>query len=210
MIVLPSSGIVPRKNTRLWPRLERASLAFAALLLGAAALAQTDTVVLRRAAELRQDPSENSASLASLPVQTTLTRQNERQGAWVRVQTSAGQSGWLHMFDLGSPAPQSSLASSATGALRSLGSLFSHAGTAAPAPSGTSTVGIRGLQAQDIANAQPNLAALQQAESLRSDAAQARRFASEAHLSAQTVEPLPEPAPAPASTMGAEHKGNTP
>src|SRR3990167_4874650 len=51
----------------------------------------------------------------------------------------------------------------ATSGLRSLGGLFG-GGSSTTA---TATVGIRGLSAEDIANAQPNPAAVQQAEKLR-------------------------------------------
>jgi hypothetical protein len=59
----------------------------------------------------------------------------------------------------------------------------------------TSTVGIRGLGAEDLANAQPNLAAVAQADANRANAAQARQFAGGASLSSRQVEPLPVPAP---------------
>jgi hypothetical protein len=54
------------------------------------------------------------------------------------------------------------------------------------------------MSAEDIANAQPNLTALKQAETLRADATQARRFAGEAQLTARAVDALPEPPPAAA------------
>ena len=62
----------------------------------------------------------------------------------------------------------------------------------------TATVGIRGLSAEDIANAQPNPAAVTQAEKMRLSADQARQFASTAPLKPRSVEALPEP-PRPAS-----------
>ena len=67
-----------------------------------------------------------------------------------------------------------------------------------PQGAATSTVGIRGLGAEDIANAQPNPTAVRDAEKLRVSAEQAQRFASASALRTQRVEPLPEP-PRPAS-----------
>jgi Bacterial SH3 domain len=164
--------------------------------LAASAHAQSEALFVKRAAELRLGPSDASAVVLALPAQTAVTRLPERQGPWMRVKTEAGQAGWVHMFDVGTVAPPSTLGSAATGALRGLGNFFNRSSTATTAP--TSTVGIRGLGAEDIANAQPNLQALQQAEGLRADGAQAKRYAADAQWVARAVEPLPIPQP-PAS-----------
>ena len=112
------------------------------------------------------------------------------------MRTAQGATGWLHMFDVGAQAGTAAAGSNtATSGLRSLGGLFG-GGSSTTA---TATVGIRGLSAEDIANAQPNPAAVQQAEKLRVSADQAQRFASAAALRKQNVEPLPEP-PRPAGT----------
>jgi hypothetical protein len=161
--------------------------------LATAAQAQTDTLFVKRASELRQGPSDTTPALAPLAAQTPVNRLPERQGAWMRVKTGTGQAGWVHMFDLGSVPAQSSLGSTASGALRGLGNFFNR--SSGPNTTATSTVGIRGLGAEDIANAEPNMQALTQAESLRADAQQARRFAADAQLAARTVEPLPTPMP---------------
>jgi hypothetical protein len=170
-----------------------------ALCLALAALpsvAQTDTLVAKRATELRDAPGDTAHSIATLPAQTTLTRLPARQGPWVQVKAASGQTGWVHMFDMGAPGTTSTAASTAQGALRGLTNLFNRGSAqSANAGSPTSTVGIRGLGAEDIANAQPNMPALAQADAMRMDAAQAKRFATEAPLTAHTVEPLPEPAP---------------
>jgi hypothetical protein len=99
---------------------------------------------------------------------------------------------------------QSSGSNAVTGALRGITSLFNRnsAGTATTLP--TSTIGIRGLGAEDIANAQPNPAAVGQMEALRLDEAQARSFAAGASLSAVAVDPLPAPARAPGAAAGTE------
>jgi hypothetical protein len=175
--------------------------AFLALAFFGAAHAQTDTTQVKRQAELRQAPSDTSASVATLPAQTAITRLPERQGPWLRVKTAAGQTGWIHMFDVGSASASStsSAGSTASGALRGLTNFFSGGGSKPTTTTATSTVGIRGLGSEDIANAQPNLAALQSAEALRTDAAQAQRFAAEAQLAVRAVEPLPSPEPPPAA-----------
>ena len=172
-------------------RWKSTALACAALLAWAAH-AQTETMTLKRAAELRQGPSETTASVVSLGAQTQITRLPERQGPWMHVKTDAGQVGWVHMFDVGSAASTTSSGGGASGALRGLTNFFTNNG-AKPTTTATSTVGIRGLGAEDIANSQPNLQTLKQAEGLRADAAQAKRFASEERLTARAVDPLPAP-----------------
>lgn len=169
----------------------------------AAALAQ-DAAVLKRATELRDAPGDAAASVAPLPAQSSVTRTPERKGAWVKVRTPQGASGWVHMFDL-APATGSTAGSgnAATSGARGLGSLFGGGGQTTTA---TSTAGIRGLGAEDIANAQPNPAAVGRAEALRAGPEEARRFAGGAALRSRDVPALAEP-PRPAS--GSSSSGGT-
>ncbi len=99
---------------------------------------------------------------------------------------------------------QSSAGNAVTGALRGITGLFNRGSNGNPATLPTSTIGIRVLGAEDIANAQPNPAAVGQMEALRLDEAQARSFAAEAALSPVIVQPLPAPARAPGSAGGTE------
>lgn len=57
----------------------------------------------------------------------------------------------------------------------------------------TFTIGIRGLEAEDLARAQPNLHAVARMEQLRQGENEARQFAAEAALAAATVPALPSP-----------------
>lgn len=173
----------------------------AVIATGSVAQPSNEALLVKRSAELRETPGDSARSLAPLPLQTTLTRLPARQGAWIQVRTANGTSGWVHMFDVG-PAGASSPASNvATGALRGISNFFNRGSAQANTTTATSTVGIRGLGAEDIANAQPNLAALSQVDALRTDATQARRFAANAALQARAVEPLPAPPPPiPAAT----------
>jgi hypothetical protein len=107
------------------------------------------------------------------------------------------------MFDLGAQPATASSNSTASG-LRSVGGLFGGGSTT----TATATVGIRGLSAEDLANAQPNPAAVSQAEKMRLSADQARQFASSAPLKPRSVEPLPEP-PRPASGTTAPSTDST-
>jgi hypothetical protein len=160
----------------------------------AMAHAQSDVLLIKRPAELRQAPGENTQSLMPLPLQTSVTRLTARQGAWIQVKTSAGLTGWVHMFDVGASSTPNAPANVATGALRGLSNFFNR-GSAQSTNTSTSTVGIRGLTGEDIANAQPNLSALTQVEGLRQDASQARRFAADSALVARVIDPLPTPNP---------------
>ena len=165
----------------------------AMLAAGAAAQSQPDTLTIKRATELRDGPSESARSVAPLPLQTAVTRLGARQGPWIEVRTAHGASGWVHMFDAGTAAPSQG-GSNTTGALRGITSFFGK-GTAQPATTtATSTIGISGLGAEDIANAQPNLEAVARVEAMRQDANQARQFGNSASLVAQAVAPLPVPA----------------
>ena len=178
-------------------------IAAGALVIGSSALAQTETLLVKRPAELRQGPSDSASVVASLPAQAPVTRLPERQGPWMRVSTATGQTGWLHMFDVGTAASPSSASGTASGMLRGLTN-FLNRGNTQTTTTATATVGIRGMSSEDIANAQPNLSALKQAEALRADAAQARKFADESQLAARVVEALPEPPPpAPADNAAA-------
>jgi hypothetical protein len=106
------------------------------------------------------------------------------------------------MFDVGTAASPNSASGTASGMLRGLTN-FLNRGNTQTTTTATATVGIRGMNSEDIANAQPNLSALKQAEALRADAVQARKFADEAQLAARTVEALPEPPPTPADNAAA-------
>ncbi|HSV46708.1 MAG TPA: SH3 domain-containing protein [Ramlibacter sp.] len=168
----------------------------------AQAQAQAESAMLKRNAELREVPGDASPSLGALPAASLVSRLGERQGPWVQVRSGAGTIGWVHMFDLGpasgagvAPAAPAAQASSnaATGALRGLTGLFNKGGTQRPVTSATSTIGIRGLGAEDLAQARPNPGAVAQMETLRQSEGQARQFASEAALTPVHVPALPAP-----------------
>ncbi len=170
-------------------------LGIAALTLASSmAYAQSEPVLLKRPSELRESPGETARSLAALAERTPLTRSGARQGAWVQVRTEQGATGWVHMFDIGSSGSAAS-AGAGTSALRGLTSFFNKGSAQGGTTTATSTVGIRGLGAEDLNRSQPSIAAVDQADGMRMNADQARQFASSAALAARTLDPLPEPAP---------------
>jgi hypothetical protein len=164
----------------------------AAVLLLPTAWAQ-EAAMTRRAVELRQAPGDQAPSLATLPAQTAVTRTNERQGPWVQVRAAGGLTGWVHLFDIGPAAAPAAGGSVAGNALRSVTSLFGGGGTR-PTQTTISTSGIRGLGAEDIAQAQPNPGAVTQMEAQRQGEADVRSFADRSGWRPAPVEPLPQPA----------------
>ncbi len=170
-------------------------LGFCAMLLASSvAHAQSEPVLLKRPAELREAPGESSRSLAALAERTALTRSGARQGAWIQVRTEQGATGWVHMFDVGSSSGAAP-SGAGTSALRGLTNFFNKGSAQGATTTATSTLGIRGLGAEDLNRSQPSIAAVDQIDGLRMTADQARQFASGAALAARTVDPLPEPAP---------------
>lgn len=175
-------------------------------LMACSAWAQ-EAAVTRRATELRDTPSDAGRSVAPLPAQTALTRTEQRSGPWVQVRTASGATGWVHLFDLG-PATVAAAPDSGSnlvgGALRSVGSLFG-GGTGKAATTST-TAGIRGLGAEDLAQAQPDAAAVKQMEGLRASDADVRAFAQRAEWKPAPVAPLPVPpstrSPSPSRNPG--------
>lgn len=182
-------------------------LAGAALALVAGAAPAQEAAVVKRATQLRDSPADNGASVAPLEANTVVTRSSERKGPWTKVSTPQGATGWVHMFDLG---PQSGAAAAsnntATGGLRGLGGLFG--GNSGTTTTATSTVGIRGLDAEDIAKAQPNPAAVGRVEGMRVNADQARQFASSASLQARDVPAMAQPA-LPSGGSGSRSGGSS-
>ena len=196
-----------------WPLL---FLLLALCLLGAQtvqaqaqAQAQTEATLTRRPTALREAPAEASPSLAQLPANTPLDRLPERSGAWVKVRVGtatasavAGATGWVHLFDLGTPEAVVPAGNPATGLLRNVTSFLSRSSVPQSATVTTSTIGVRGLGAEDIARAQPNPAAVDQMDALRTNGDAARQFAVLANLNPVTVAPLPSPAQPPGTGAG--------
>src|SRR5689334_23126050 len=73
----------------------------AASALPGAARAEEEAAIVKRGSELRETPGDTARVVAPLAADTAVTRTGERQGAWVRVRTAAGATGWVHLFDVG-------------------------------------------------------------------------------------------------------------
>jgi hypothetical protein len=168
-----------------------------------AAWAQSDALIVKRSSELRNAPGNTAPIVATLPAQTPITRLPARQGPWLQVRTDAGATGWLHLFDVGSPNAPSSVSNTAAGALRGLGN-FLGGGSKQPARTSTSTatIGIRGLSSEDISQAQPNIAAVTQVDAFRVNSQQARKFGADSALRVEDIAALQAPVAPTAGTSG--------
>jgi len=147
------------------------------LLLPMVVLAEPATVI--RATELKQEPASDSATLAAL-AENTAVEVLERKSGWTRVKAQPGE-GWVRMLALrfGGTAPAKPGATGVT-------QLFNVARTGS---SGTQvTTGVRGLDAEQIANAQPNPAELAKLEKFAADRDAAAGFAAQGKLSAKPVD----------------------
>ena len=146
------------------------------LLVPMVVLAEPATVI--RSTELKQEPASDSATLAAL-AENTAVEVLERKSGWTRVKAQPGE-GWVRMLALrfGGTAPAKPGATGVT-------QLFSVARTGS---SGTQvTTGVRGLDAEQIANAQPNPAELAKLEKFSADRDAAAGFAAQGKLSATAV-----------------------
>ena len=147
------------------------------LLLPALCWAEPATVI--RATELRAAPATDAAVLAPL-AESAKVEALERKGGWTRVK-AAGAEGWVRMLALryagGGEAKQGD-----SGIVQLLN--VARSGT-----SGTQvTTGVRGLDAEQLANAAPNAAQLQKLQGYAAGKDAAAGFAAGGRLQPQRVE----------------------
>jgi len=146
------------------------------LLLPLIAAAEPATVI--REVEMKQAPAADAATLATLPENTAVDAL-ERKGGWTRVKTSAGE-GWVRMLSL--------RLGGATTAKPGASGLTQAFNVARTGTSGTqTTTGVRGLDADQIANAQPNPAELAKLEKFAANREAAASFATEGKLAPTSV-----------------------
>lgn len=150
-----------------------------ALLLFVPVLAVAEPATLIRATELKREPATDSTTVASL-AENTAVETLERQGGWTRVK-AGNDEGWVRMLALrfgGTTAPKPG----ATG----LTQVFNVARTGT---SGTQvTTGVRGLDAEQIAAAQPNPAELAKLGQFAANRGAAESFAAQGSLTARPVD----------------------
>lgn len=148
-----------------------------ALFLLTPALCLADPATLIRATDLKRSPASDAETVSQLAAGTAVEAR-EREGGWTRVK-AAGAEGWVKMLALrydggGAKSGDSGVAQ-----------LFNVARTGS---SGTQvTTGVRGLDEQQLANAQPNKAELAKMSRFAVPADAAAAFAAKGHLAAQPV-----------------------
>jgi hypothetical protein len=149
------------------------------LLLALPLLAAAEPATLIRATELKQEPATDAATVATLP-ENAAVEALQRKGGWTRIKAGASE-GWVRMLALrfGGPGEAKKGDSGVT-------QLFNVART------GTSgaqvTTGARGLDADQLTNAQPNPAELAKMDGFAANAEAAASFAAKGKLSATAVE----------------------
>jgi len=153
---------------------------FLALLLLLPGLCWAEPAVVIRATELKKEPATDAATVAELAENAALDA-GERKGGWTRVKTPGGAEGWVKMLLLRYGAPGTAKAGD-TG----LSQMFNVARTGT---SGTTvTTGVRGLDAEQISNAQPNAAELGKMASFAATKEASSGFAKRARLQARQVD----------------------
>lgn len=170
-------------------RAKRALCLISLVVCGGAQAQAVQAMTVKRNTDLKKAPEPTAEVVMPLQTNHMVTHAGERQGAWMRVKADNGKQGWMKLFDL-SAAPTGAAADSGS-ATKGIGGLF---GTSRP-KAATSTLGIRGLDANDLAQAQPNPGAVTQGEKLRVSENQARQFAQRSGLNAKPVDDLPPTRP---------------
>jgi hypothetical protein len=150
----------------------------------AAPLALAETAKTKQATELHVDSQSDSATLAAVP-EGAAVEVLQRRGAWTQVKAS-GQTGWVRMMSLRFDAAGATASANPGNTITQLASLGRKSN------SGTETNATRGMNAEDIKNAQANPAEFQKMQQLASDKSAAQNFARKAKLSATQVSYLPD------------------
>ncbi|MGE0558634.1 MAG: hypothetical protein AB7E73_15255 [Burkholderiales bacterium] len=174
---MTSSAAMSRISSRLC-RCMRVLCLFAAI----AAAAHAEPVTLERDSELRAEPRLGAPVTGKLASGASGDAQ-ARQGVWVQVK-SGETSGWLYSFNVrfGSPA--------ASGGASGGGSVLGRVFGPRQRVNVTATIGIRGLEEEDLKQAQFDGGQLQQLDGFAASREQAEAHATEHGLAATRVEYL--------------------
>ena len=153
--------------------------AFLLLLLPALCLAEPATVI--RATELRSAPATDAAVLAPL-AENARVDALERKGGWTRIKEEGGAEGWVRMLTLRYAGGGGEAKQGDSGIVQLLN--VARSGT-----SGTQVAtGVRGLDAEQLANAKPNAAELKKMQGYAASKDGAAGFAATGKLQARRVD----------------------
>jgi peptidoglycan hydrolase-like protein with peptidoglycan-binding domain len=152
--------------------------------------ARSDPALALRDTELRSSPSVSAPVVTRVSAGGSVTLIGT-SGRWSLARTSRGAEGWAPAahFRIGLAEQQSPQSNAGKSWLRSLTALLSPR-RPQRAQGGTVTVGIRGLQADDIANARPNPGAVEGLGRYRASEDTARRHARRSGLVARRFDYL--------------------
>jgi len=154
-------------------------LRLALLLFLAPALCLAEPATVIRATELKQAPATDAATVSSL-AENTAVDAGERKGGWTRVKAGSSE-GWVRMLSL-----RYAGAGDAKQGDAGVSQLLNVARTGT---SGTQvTTGVRGLDAEQLANARPNPAEVKKLEGYSASKEGAEGFAGKGNLRSQRVE----------------------
>lgn len=160
-----------------------AAAALVAVTAACAARAAAETVTIERDSQVRSEPRSDAA------VVTTLVRGSSgdalaRQGAWVQVR-AGNQTGWLYSFNVRFGAPGAAGSGDGGG-----GSLLGRVFGPRQNVNVTATIGIRGLDEEDLKQARFDAGQLQALDGFAATRQQAEARAGESGLRAAPVEYL--------------------
>jgi len=149
------------------------------LLLFPLLAAAVEPATLVRATELKKFPASDAETVATL-LENSRVDAIERRGGWTRVKSASGE-GWVRMLALRFSGPGATKQGDS-----GVSSLFNVARTGS---SGTTvTTGVRGLDPEVLAKAQPNPAELAKMEQYVVTPQAAAGFAAKGKLKAHPVE----------------------
>lgn len=159
--------------------MKRILLSVFALLAAGLCAAEPATVI--RATELKKEPGTDAPTVAPL-AEGARVDALERKGGWTRVKTEGGAEGWVRMLQLRYGAGAGGEAKAGDSGVAQL------LNVARTGSSGTQvTTGVRGLDEQQLANAQPNAAELAKMNRFAAQPDAAAAFAAKGKLSAKPV-----------------------
>ena len=150
------------------------------LLLLAPALCLAEPASVIRATQMKQQPASDAATVAPL-AENAKVDALERQGGWTRVRAEGGAEGWVRMLAL--------RYAGAGDAKQGNSGVAQMLNVARGGTSGTQvTTGVRGLDAEQLANARPNAAELRKLEGYAASKEGAEGFAAQGKLHSQRVD----------------------
>jgi hypothetical protein len=149
------------------------------LLLALPALCLAEPATVIRATELKKAPATDAASLAPL-AENAKVEALERKGGWTRVKAPGGAEGWVRMLAL-----RYAGGGAATQGDSGITQIINVARTGT---SGTQVAtGVRGLDAEQLANAKPNAAELKKMQGYAASREAAAGFAASGRLQAKSI-----------------------